>query len=292
MAFGLVLSAGLLHALWNLAAKHAGAGIAFSFVATAIGVVVWAPVGVTVLLKDAQHYGTRQWSLIAASAMLHVLYFAVLLRGYQVGDLSVVYPVARGSGPLITVVAAVLVLGESPGILGVTGVICIVGGVLMIARGNASQSTTASRATLLAGVKYGLATGLFIAAYSVLDGYSVKRSGVSPISLDYGSNLFRVVATGAIVAIIAARNTEFSLQNLVRDNWRDALVVGALSPAAYILVLQAVRIAPLSKVAPAREVSMLFAAIFAGRFLREGDTRRRISGAALIAVGVVAIAAS
>lgn len=287
VAFGLVVLAGLLHACWNLAAKKAASGVAFAFVSTAIGVVLWAPLGVTMLLREAGAYGRREWLLLAASAALHVGYFAVLLTGYQRADLSVVYPVARGSGPLIAVVAAVVVLGESPGVLGFVGALTIVAGVVLIASGNAGASSVGSP---LVGVQFGLATGLFIAAYTLLDGYTVKRTIVSPISLDYGSNLFRVLFLAVLVAAKAQRDASFVLPKFARANWRPALVVGALSPAAYILVLQAVRLSEVSKVAPARELSMVFAALFAGHFLREGDIRRRLIGALLIAAGVVAVA--
>ncbi len=289
VAFALVVLAGLLHASWNLAAKKAASGVGFAFVSTVIGVVLWAPLGVTVLLRESGQYGRREWLLIVASAALHVGYFAVLLTGYQRADLSVVYPVARGSGPLIAVVAATVFLGESPGLFGFVGVLTIVGGVVLIASGSAGASSIGSP---LIGVQFGLATGFFIAAYSLLDGYTVKRSAVSPIALDYGSNLFRMVFLALLVAVMAQREATFDLPSFARSNWRPALVVGALSPAAYILVLEAVQLSEVSKVAPARELSMVFAALFAGRFLQEADVRRRLVGAILIAAGVVVVSLS
>jgi drug/metabolite transporter (DMT)-like permease len=282
---GLVLLAGLLHALWNLAAKKADAGIALSALSTTAAVVLWSPVGGAVLAREMPAWTGVQWACLVGSATLHVVYFATLLRGYQVGDLSVVYPVARGTGPLITVAVSMLVFGEKPGFWGIVGVLGIILGVVLIASGGRIPTSS----NLAAGVGYGLLTGLTIAAYSVLDGYGVKKQGLSPIGLDYGSNLIRVFLT-VPVALVLLRRSERSPWAFLAKNARFAGIIGLLSPAAYMLVLQAAKLSDLSKVAPTREVSMLFAALFAGSLLKEEGFWVRLAGAGCIGFGVAAVA--
>jgi drug/metabolite transporter (DMT)-like permease len=135
------------------------------------------------------------------------------------------------------------------------------------------------------GMLYGLLTGVFIAGYTVVDGYAVKIVLMSPILLDYYGNFVRLlllVPTLLRDRVTAARHW--------REQWRYVLVVAAISPIGYVLVLYAMQAAPLSRVAPAREVSMLFAALIGGQLLGEGDRLARIAGATLIAFGVMALA--
>jgi uncharacterized membrane protein len=130
-----------------------------------------------------------------------------------------------------------------------------------------------------------------IAAYSVLDGYGVKKIGLSPIGLDYGSNLIRAVLTIPI-ALFVLRRAGLDRRQFIAKNARFAGIIGLLSPAAYVLVLQAAKLSDLSKVAPAREVSMLFAALFAGSLLKEEGFWVRFAGAICIGFGVAAVAFS
>ena len=289
-AFALVLLAGVIHAGWNIVAKKAGGDARFSLFTSLCMAVVWAPLGWWLGRDAVPLWGTTEWALVAASALLHVLYFVVLLRGYRVADLTVVYPLARGTGPLISSLAAVALLGERLSALGGAGIAGVVVGVFLIAGGPGLLRTAArpvspqARARVLAGLYYGLLTGLFIAAYTLVDGYAVKVVLLSPILVDYVGNLLRcvVLAPVGLMDLPAARR-------LWREQWRFALLVGIFSPIAYVLVLYAVQLAPISHVAPAREVSMLFAALIGGRLLGEGDRGLRIAGAVLIALGVVAL---
>ena len=132
---------------------------------------------------------------------------------------------------------------------------------------------------------YGLLTGVFIAAYTVVDGYAVKFVLMSPILLDYYGNFVRLLFL--LPTVLRDRATA---ARHWRKQWKHALVVAAISPIGYVLVLYAMKAAPLSHVAPAREVSMLFAALIGGQLLGERDRLARISGAALIAFGVMALA--
>ncbi len=297
IALALVLTAALLHALWNIAAKKAGGNHHFALLSVAMTVVLWAPVALWLGVDEWQRWGPIEWAALAASALVHVLYFTVLLTGYRKADLTVVYPVARGSGPLLASVGAVLVLGETITLLGGLGIVAVCGGVFMIAGGprlfrggdgaahQNQQAHAVSHARALAGVRWGAMTGALIACYTVIDGYAVKVLLIGPVLVDYVGNVLRV----PLLALPVLRDRG-GFAEAMRTQWKYALVVGGLGPLAYILVLYAVKMAPLSHVAPAREVSMLFAALIGGRLLGEGDRALRLVGAGFIAAGVIALA--
>ena len=286
----LVLAAALLHALWNVVAKKAGGNHHFALITVIMTCVLWAPAALWFGLLESLRWGWLEWAVLAFSALVHVLYFTVLLTGYRKSDLTVVYPVARGSGPLLAAAGAVFFLGERLTVLGSVGVLAVCGGVFLIAGGPAlwrgvQDSNTRQRA--LAGVRWGLLTGALIAGYTVIDGYAVKVLLIGPVVVDYVGNLLRVP-----LLLPASLRDVGGLRSALAAQWRHALVVATLGPFAYILVLYAVQMAPLSHVAPAREVSMLFAALIGGRLLGESQRGLRVAGAACMVVGVIALASS
>ena len=287
-ALALVLAAALLHATWNIVAKHSGGDNRFSLIGSVQLVVIWAPVGARAAWGVLPYWTWREWAFVGASAMFHLVYFSILLRGYRVSDLTVVYPVARGTGPLLSASGAVLVMGERPGWLGVAGILAIGFGVFLIAGGPALWAKAhdpAQRDRVRRGLAYGGATGALIAGYTLIDGYAVKVMLISPILIDYFGNVLRI----PFLLPVAWRDPA-GLRQAWRTQWKHALVVAALGPIGYVLVLYAVKLAPLSHVAPAREVSMLFAALIGGKLLGEKDRGLRLAGAGCIALGVVALA--
>ena len=287
-ALALVILAGLIHASWNILAKKAGGDVRFAAFTGLVMMVVWAPVGIWLGIEELPRWGVTEWLVLLASAVLHVVYFVILLRGYRVADLTVVYPLARGSGPLLSCLVAVLLLGEQITTLGLLGIAGVVAGVFLIAGGPGLWRAThdATRAERVRkGIVYGLATGAFIASYTVVDAYGVKVLAMSPILLDYFGNYLRMV----LLAPAALRDRQATAA-LWRKQWKYALAVGTISPVSYVLVLYAVQVAPLSHVAPAREVSMLFAALIGGHLLGEGERLVRLAGAVCIAMGVMALA--
>lgn len=291
-ALVLVLLAGLLHAGWNLVAKQSGGDARFAFFVSIWLLLVWSPLALWLGWRELPQWGAPAWLLILLSGSLHVLYFLTLLRGYRVADLTVVYPLARGSAPLLSALAAVLLLGERPGGLALAGVLGVVAGVLLIAGGSQwlrrhpAQPVQRRRQRQRLGLMYGLLTGLCIASYTVVDGYGVKVLLISPVLVDYMGNMVRL----CWLAPAALRDRQ-QTRALWRQQWRAALLVAVFSPVAYVLVLFAMQTAPLSHVAPAREVSMLFAALIGGRLLGEGDRLWRVAGALLIGLGVAGLAA-
>lgn len=286
-ALALVILAGFIHASWNIAAKKAGGDVRFVAFTSVVLMVFWAPVGLWAGWTQVPAWGWLEWALVLASALLHIVYFIVLLRGYRKADLTVVYPLARGSGPLLSSMVAIVFLGEHISAWGLMGILGVVGGVFLIAGGPElwkAAHDPAKRARVRTGIFYGGITGLFIASYTVVDGYAVKVALMSPILVDYFGNLVRLVFLTP--TLLRDRPTVWAMW---QQQKRYALIVGIFSPVSYVLVLYALQVAPLSHVAPAREVSMLFAALLGGHLLGEKDRGPRIAGAALIAAGVMAL---
>jgi drug/metabolite transporter (DMT)-like permease len=285
-ALALVIVAAFIHAYWNLLVKQAQGGSAFVWLFSFASAVLYAPVVLVVVYLTPLDYGLPEWALIVSSGVLHLVYALTLNRGYRVGDLSVVYPIARGTGPLISSLGAIVLLGERPSSMGAAGIALIVVGILLTA-GAWRPTLFRASAGAAGGLAYGVLTGLCIAAYTLNDAYAVKVLLVSPIILDYGSNLLRVAfLTPSVVAHPAALRSEW------RRNLKAAAWIGALMPLSYILSLFAMRLAPVSYVAPARELSMLVGAYFGSRLLLEGHTRQRLVGTALMILGIVGLALS
>lgn len=280
VALGLVLAAAVLHATWNLLAKRAQrGGTEFVWLVATAAALLYAPIGLVVLLRSLPLTGL-QLGFMAGSGLLHVVYFLVLQHGYAVGDLSVVYPIARGTGPLLATVGAVAVLGERPSGLALAGAVAVSAGVLGMSWG--SRATDGSRP---AGVGYGLATGVIIASYTLWDGHAMAALAIPPLVYDWVSNVARSILLAPVAAVRRRR---------IREVWtahrREVLLVGLLSPAAYILVLVALGFTPVSYVAPARETSILIGTFLGARLLAEGNLPRRLAGAGAIVAGVVALA--
>lgn len=294
-ALGLVLLAAVLHASWNIAAKHAGGDQRFTLLTSLMTCVLWLPAGLWFGWDEVPRWGVVEWGAVAASAVVHLLYFNSLLTGYRVADLSVVYPLARGSGPLITAAVAVLLLGESMTLAGAVGVLAVCGGVFLIAGGHTliwnvrrREHDEVSRRRTRAGLRWGLITRAMIAGYSVIDGVAVKLLLMGPVIFDYACNVLRLPLQ--LPTVLRHRHGNHGgLAAVWRTQWKQALVVSTLGPLGYVLVLYALTLAPLSHVAPAREVSMLVAALLGGRLLGESHRGLRLLGAACIAGGVIAL---
>ena len=250
--------------------------------------VVWGPLCIWLGWNVVPTWGLREWVLMAASGFIHWLYFMCLLTGYRKSDLTVVYPLARGSGPLLSSSMALVVFGEQLSALGVMGIAGVAFGVFLVAGGPAlfkQAHDPDKRARVKAGVFWGLMTGALIACYTVLDAYTVKIVAISPILFDFWCNILRMP-----YAIIPVLRDIPEAKRLWKLQWKYAAILAIFSPIAYVCVLYAVILAPVSHVAPAREVSMLFAALIGGQLLGESDKGLRILGALCIALGVMALA--
>jgi drug/metabolite transporter (DMT)-like permease len=276
----LIAIAAVAHASWNLFSKQAAAAgtIAFVWMITALGTAIFAPVLAVDLAVTHPHLRALVWVFLAGTALLHIGYFLALQHGYTAGDLSLVYPLARGSGLLLSSFVAIPLYAEHPGPAGIAGILLIAGGVIVLSL----PSGTVIRGA--AGLGYGLMTGVFIAGYTLWDKYAVASLHVPP--------LLEEVSAGAGVALVLAplamRDTA-RLRLLWRDYRRQVAGAAILSPLAYILVLTALVFSPVSSIAPAREVSVLVGVMLGRRLLGEQNLGRRLAAAAAITAGVAAI---
>ena len=283
-ALALILIAAVFHAVWNIAAKRVqGDGYPFVWWYNAFSAAIWLPIGLVVLAHAGWPWS---WGLLVGplvSAVLHIGYALTLQTGYDRAELSVVYPVARGTGPLLTMAFALLVLGERPGWWAALGGLVVIAGVAVVATGRSSGH----RSRAVAGLRYGAATGLMIAAYTLWDNHSVTSLALLPISYFALGSAWQTL----LLAPGLGRGSIRPLPVLKRW-WREVLVVALLSPAAYILVLQAMRTTPVALVAPVRESSIVIGALLAWWLFKEPRPVRKLLGAVVVLAGIALIATS
>ena len=277
----LVGFAAVAHATWNVVLKKTGAsGVGFLWLTFAVGAVVFAPFGVSSLIDNRVDLG-RWFPLVVVSGALQVGYFLLLQRAYRVADVSIVYPLARGTGPLLTVLLAIAVFGERPSTLVLGGVVLIVVGVVTIGLAGGRGSAALNRP----GVVYGLLVGVVIAAYTMWDAAAVTVGGMPPVGLYWGSVVFQLL----LLAVPAVRGFA-QTRDAARHHWVAAIVVGVLAPLAYILILMAMQLAPVSIVAPAREVSVVLVGIAGWLVFKELNPVQRLVGGTIVLLGVALLA--
>lgn len=281
----LALGAAVAHASWNIIAHGSSrSGIPFLWWGATISTLLWAAV---VPFTGGWGADSLPGFLlgVGVSAVLHVAYMLVLQRGYAAGDLSTVYATARGTGPLLTVVVAVLLLGEHLSGLAIVGVVAVIAGVVAIGfvdRGPASGHR------LDRAVVYGLLTGAAIAAYTVWDAFALRQWEISPVAFMVGCTALEV----PLFTLLLARRRAMlpRLAAVWRTQWRRLVAFGILSPLSYILVLTAITIAPVALVAPVREVSVVLVSLFGALVLREARPGRRIAASVVVAAGILLLA--
>jgi drug/metabolite transporter (DMT)-like permease len=283
----MVLVAAVLHASWNFWVKKAQIHpLAFSLLCSVVSTLAYAPFVWWFFKDSGLGISSQGWWWIAASCVVHNLYFFVLQTGYARSDLSIVYPLARGTGPLLSATGAIFLLGEIPTIYSILGLLLVVLGTFTIAGGVALlDRSKVTSPKIKAGLIWGMMTGACIATYTLLDGYAVKYLLIAPLVFDWICAPIRGVM---LLPIVLQQRVDLKLA--WRQAWPYVMGVGVVSPFSYILVLTAMQKAPISHVAPAREVSMLVAAFLGAKLLNEGELKRRLMGAALIALGVAALA--
>jgi len=248
---GLVLLAAATHALWNSWLKVSGDRL----VTLATIAVGWAVVGL-VSLPVVGVPEQRVWPYLLASTVVHTIYSLSLVRAYGLGNLSVVYPIARGVGPLVVAVVSTIYLGDALGVVGSLAVLLIVAGVLWLGLFQSHGNS--------AGVFASLLTGTLIGTYTILDGLG-GRIGDSPHA--FAAWLFMLTAVPVTGSAILFHRGEFT--ELARPLWSKGVCVGIVSAGAYWIVVWAMSVAPMGLVAAVRESSVVFAALIGGFVLRE-----------------------
>ena len=288
LALALVLVAACTHASWNLLSKrvsHVG-GVGWVWLVAASGGVIFLPVAAVTAIVTHQRFTWPVIGFMAGTAALHSAYAVLLQRGYRVGDLSLVYPLARGTGPLVSSLVAIWLFAERPGPYGIAAILLVAVGVFILGmpprNGAGGGEPSGSRR---AAVGYGLATGLTIAAYTLWDKHAVAGLAINPLLYDWSSNFGR-----ALILTPAAVRHRDEVALLWRRYRPYVIGTSVLMTLAYVLVLFALTFSPVSSIAPARESSVLIGVLLGGRLLSEGNLRTRLVGAAAIAIGVATIA--
>ena len=279
-ALTLILGAAVIHATWNLINKQASGHGTFTWIVALLSALFYAPATIAIIEIWQIRFTFVDFGMMAGSAALHTAYFLLLNQGYRVGDLSLVYPLARGTGPLLSSLAAIIFLGERPSLIAVAGALMIVIGIVILTGNIARLRQSANRDA----VGYALITGLFIAAYTLWDKQAVSHFAILPIVLDWGANVGRAI----LLTPFALRYSEETVIEW-RDHKWEAIAIAILIPLSYILVLTAMSFTPVSYVAPAREISILIGTVLGARLLAEGEAPRRLAAASAMVLGVVAL---
>ena len=281
LALALILVAAFVHASWNYFLKRSGGGTVFVWLFATLSGLIYAPLAAFIIWWQQPEFGWVHLGLMFASAVLHTAYYLLLDRGYRSGDLSVVYPLARGTGPLITILCAVLLLQERPTAVAVAGALLIGGGAIALT----GDPRKLRQSGNLHAVGFALLTGCMIASYTLVDKIAVATWLIPPLVQDWAANLGRVVLMTPLA---------LKLRSDILPTWRRAkkeiIAVALLCPLSYILVLTAMVFTPVSYVAPAREGSILVAALMGTQLLAEGDVTRRLAAAAAMVAGIICLA--
>jgi drug/metabolite transporter (DMT)-like permease len=275
-ALVLVMAAALMHAGWNALAKRAADPLAFLWWAGSLGTLLYLPGGLYVVWQRG--FRADAVPFVIATVLLHAVYFFALGRAYRLGDLSIVYPVARGTGVALVPIAALLLLDERLSPLGVLGVALVILGIFSLHWRRRRPGALAAP-----GTGWALATGLAIASYSLVDKAGVARLHPLPY--------IGLMELGACLLLLpAVRARPGALQNEWRANWRAIAAAAVMSPGGYLLVLFAFQLSKAAYVVAGREISIVFSALIGSLWMGEGDLRRRLAGAVVVAAGVTCVA--
>jgi drug/metabolite transporter (DMT)-like permease len=263
------LAAAMMHAAWNAALKAGKDRLLDAALLFGVAGLVGLAVAFTRPMMNPQ-----AWYWIGGTTIMHVPYVYLLVRAYEMGELSHVYTVARGLPPILIAVITAATLHEVPNLMGAFGIATISFGILVVGLSPGAH---------LQGTLVAAGVAVTIALYSVFDGIGVRISG-DPIAYNAGA----FVSIGIVVSLMAvALRREHHLPQYIREHWQRGVVGGTLSFIAYGLVLWAMTVAPIAAVSAFRETSVVFAALYGVLFFGEAAGSRRLGGALIVAVGAV-----
>ena len=278
-ALGLLLTAALLHTVWNLFVKHARVKQVFTWWALIMGATCFSP-----LLLGVRFFPLSIWPYVLSSACMEAIYYLLLIGAYQYGDFSLVYPMARGAAPALLTLWAALFLGERPAPVGLLGIGLLVCGLVVV--GSTTWWRQRKKASLAnSALGLALATACCISIYSAIDGAAVRH--VSPLPYTV---LVMCLSGLFITPLIVLRYGGGAMLAEMRASWWRILLTGILSLLTYMLVLLAYSFSSVSYGGAIREVSVIFAAFIGWRWLGEGFGKARLVGASLIFAGILTIA--
>jgi drug/metabolite transporter (DMT)-like permease len=293
-AIGLVLTSCALHAYWNLLYKRAGDKLAFTALFLLVTPLLYFPMFAALIGGAA--IPALGWFCILGTGVVYFGYFVGLSRAYELGELSVVYPLARSVGPALTLLWGVLLLGERPTGAGIGGIVLILCGVVLIhlRPGKAPDLLDIDRRRLFRSLFASPATvsacfvGLMYSLYSLID-----KLGVGRLRLDPALYIYLTFATAALLVVpwIVRRRGTAALRAEWRVNRRACIAVGGLNVLAYLLVLYALSLpnTPVSYIVPLRTLSVLFGVWLGVEVLREEGRWSKMGAALMMVAGVLLI---
>lgn len=267
-----VLLAAVLNAGWNALIKIRGDRLIVMAVFTLAGSIISFP-----FLFFVESPAPAAWPLLVLTFLLHTGYHLFLPIAYNHGDLGQVYPIARGSAPLLVTVGAFALAGETLGPVALAGVICLAVGVISLAFDRGTGLKANPKAVL-----YALITGIFIASYTLVDGLGVRQSGSI-----FGFAVWVTVGDGLLTAFIVYCWKGNAVWRVARQNLGTALLGGGMQVGAYWIIVWALALAPMAMVSALRETSVLFAALLSTFLLKEGFGVWRFVSAGLVTLGLM-----
>ncbi|HEY6704069.1 MAG TPA: EamA family transporter [Xanthobacteraceae bacterium] len=273
--FAAVLIAAACHAGWNATIKGG-----LDPLATTVLISIGAAIVGAALLPVVGLPAGAAWPWCGASVLIHLFYFAALIESYRAGDMGQVYPIARGSAPLMTAIVTTTLVGERLGLASWGGIILLVAGVMLLSLRGGRDLTRLDRKA----VGFALFTAVTICAYSVVDGVGARHAGSANA---YSVALF--VGIGPVMVIYALARRGREVIPAMRRHWRLGLAGGTLQLGSYGIAIWAMTVAPIAIVAALRETSVLFGALIAIMFLKEPLRAGRVAAALMIVAGLTLI---
>lgn len=280
LPLALVLASGMIHATWNLFAKKSTDKVVFLWCTQAVAMLFFLPF----VWGDLHQVTAWSWQgagWVGLSMLLHGLYVLLLAKAYSAGDLSYVYPLMRGTSPLLVPLAAILFLGESLPWSGWLGVAAIVAGIFLLNGGVRIGSGASGQAALLA-----VGVGLSISAYTVVD--KVALTYASPLLVNWASN----IGNWLMLLPLVLRSRTGTVRQEWTAHWKTILLGGILAPGGYLLFLYGLQLAPVAVLAPMREIGTVFGTLLAVLLLQEPQGKRRIGASAVITAGIICLGVS
>jgi drug/metabolite transporter (DMT)-like permease len=268
----IVIFSAVLHASWN-ALIRASLNKFHDTVLIVLGAAIWTLFFLPIIPFPV----VESWPYLAASVFIHVIYFTLVALSYRSGQLSLIYPLMRGVAPVLSMIAATILIKELPSLGGWIGVLLISCGIIALTGDSVRFGTFEVSSTMFALANTGV-----IVAYTMIDGQGVRLSGNA---LSYTGWMF--LMTAILLLAISFTVQKRQMYKSIRTSWRIGLLGGGCSLAAYSLVLWAMTHAPIALVAALRETSVVFAAIIAAFLLKEPFTRVRYASIITVTIGAI-----
>lgn len=267
--YALVLLSAIAHASWNAMVKKSGDRLLMLACIRAVGLTAGIVVAIVVPPPSVQSL-----MFLLGAAAIHYAYYALMLNSYRVGDMSQVYPIARGIAPLLVVLLGTFLAGETLNSLSTVAICLLSLGILWLAF---SGKAVGRHAFLFA-----IGTGIAIAGYSFLSGLGIRKSGST-----LGYIAWLEIATGVGMTSVAYFRRRGIVAEFIQTNWLSGLIAGVLSVTGYAIALWAMTMAAMAPVVALRETSVVFAALIGALFLGEGYVTRRVAASITVALGVI-----